>query len=193
MAAGGKFTLRATEDIDAAKAENSAMSINANASAKAITMTIHTTDGTKGEALEERIAQMGGKVSVSVGNCCVATLPIDQWQTVTEWPEVKAIDGLSRGGGLFLDNAHAYTHADEVKDETKAQPAGLKNAYDGEGTLMALIDAGIDFSNSAFICYSLIFSSASAEPEKAKVISSCSLAMRMKRSMNSVVVISKKK
>ena len=151
MSADGKFTLRAVNDMNAAQVQSRAMSINGTASPKVLTMTIHTVDGIMGEAMEDRIIQMGGKICVSVGNCCVASLPADQWQTVAEWPEVKAIDGLSRGWGIFLDNAHAYTHADEVKDETKALAEGLNAAYDGEGTLMALLDVGIDFSNPAFM------------------------------------------
>ena len=146
MFAQGKFTVQATQQLqDAALTSRAASSSNGY-----LPLNVYTHSGYEAEQLTGRIEQLGGHVNVAAGTCVCATMPASEWQTVASWPEVRAIDVLSEGGGYLLDNAHKYVGADVVKDNTSAVKAGLPNSLNGEGTLAAIIDGGIDYGHSTF-------------------------------------------
>lgn len=70
--------------------------------------------------------------------------------------EVAAIGGVERIDAATLlkpltDKAREYTNTDDVLAYTNAaRDAGLPNAYDGSGVVLAILDTGVDFQHIAF-------------------------------------------
>lgn len=143
--AQGKFSIRAEQQLSALMESQT----RGAASVKK-TLTVYTHEAMEASNIAERIKELGGHVSVVIGHCITATLPVELWQTVAGWEEVRAIDALSERGGMFLDKAHAYTKTSLVSDATAALTEGLPQGYTGKGTLMAIVDTGIDFNHAAF-------------------------------------------
>ncbi len=143
--AEGKFSIRAEQQLSELKESQTR-----GAAPVWKAFTIYTHEAVEASSLTERIQALGGRVSVAIGHCLTATLPVELWQTMAGWEEVRAIDALSERGALFLDKAHAYTKKNRVDDVALAQTEGLPQEYTGKGTLVAVVDAGIDFNHAAY-------------------------------------------
>ena len=93
-----------------------------------------------------QIAGMGAEVKAAMGHMLMVAA------TAEQLPEIARLEGvlnIAKGTKplLKLDKSRQVTHADEVQNGTGEQ---LPQAYNGDGVIIGVIDAGFDFTHPVF-------------------------------------------
>ena len=93
-----------------------------------------------------QIAGMGAEVKAAMGHMLMVAA------TAEQLPEIARLEGvlnIAKGTKplLKLDKSRQVTHADEVQNGTGEQ---LPQAYNGDGVIIGVIDAGFDFTHPIF-------------------------------------------
>ena len=84
------------------------------------------------------------------GKLLTTLIPVDKIKEVADIGSVSRIEAATLFKPL-TDKAREYTNTDDVLTySADARDAGLPNAYDGSGVVLAILDTGIDFQHIAF-------------------------------------------
>ena len=93
----------------------------------------------------QQVEALGAEVKVTLGNQLTVALTAEQIEPVSKIEGVDLVERIKRGTPR-LDTSLSVTQADLVHKGTEQVP----QAYTGAGVVMALIDAGYDFTNPMF-------------------------------------------
>jgi len=100
--------------------------------------------GDEGE-LRKIVEQMGGHSKYTFHDYLAVTLPVGQVAALNGFPEVEAVHFEWNKGQPLLTNSLINTRVNLVH-----QGVQLPQAYTGEGVIVGVIDAGIDFHHDDF-------------------------------------------
>lgn len=94
----------------------------------------------------QQIEGTGAEVKTSIGHILMVAANAQQLHHVAALDDVLLIEKPAKTK-LKLDHSRKVTQADEVQTGTGAQ---LPQAYQGEGVIIGILDAGFDLTNPAF-------------------------------------------
>ena len=96
------------------------------------------------ENAANELASEGCRVVAQCGSMCTLLVPADRVKIVCQQPQVKLAEAPRRMH-LHNDRARSLTGVDQI-----LQGEGLPEKYDGNGVVIGVVDAGIDFGHLAF-------------------------------------------
>lgn len=99
-----------------------------------------------GADADELSARYGLHVEATIGRVLVVSMPIDQVESMAADDRVVRIEA-ERAPRKLLDKMPAQIGADKLHNGTSHQ---LTQAYDGSGTVVGIVDAGLDYVNPFF-------------------------------------------
>jgi subtilisin family serine protease len=99
------------------------------------------------ESIKTAVRQVGGTFKYHVNNVASVSLPLNQLHVLAAMKEVERIEGLYGEGHLLDDMTFVNANITAVHDGY----APLLQGYDGSGTVIAVLDDGIDFHHPDFM------------------------------------------
>ncbi len=98
------------------------------------------------KAALDKARSMGVIINCVFDDFVTARIPVDRLDQVCHIPGIVNVE-ISRIMELCTDSTLSVTHAGQVLNGTQY---GLKQAYDGTGVIIGMIDAGYDYKHLAF-------------------------------------------
>ena len=101
------------------------------------------------ECPTQQLEQMGIKVRYQIGDMVVLNIPADkllQLENIEEFSYIRADEMVSK----INEKAREATNIDKVHNAAAAAAQQLPKAYTGDGVVVGVIDAGIDYNHAAF-------------------------------------------
>ena len=96
-----------------------------------------------------QIESLGVVIQERFKNFVVAMIPVDKIESVAQIAAVKQVN-VAQKMNMNTDMALFYTNTYQVADYSNAIASGLPCAFKGEGVVVGVIDAGIDFQHAMF-------------------------------------------
>lgn len=100
------------------------------------------------KAALDKARSMGVIINCVFDDFVTARIPVDLLDKVCDIPGIVYVE-ISKVMELCTDSTLSVTHAGQVLNGTQY---GLKQAYDGTGVIIGMIDAGYDYQHLAFRC-----------------------------------------
>lgn len=98
------------------------------------------------KAALDKARSMGVAINCVFDDFVTASIPVDRLDKVCDIPGILNVE-ISKVVELCTDSTLSVTHAGQVLNGTQY---GLKQAYDGSGVIIGMIDAGYDYKHLAF-------------------------------------------
>lgn len=92
----------------------------------------------------EVLEKAGCRIRSRRGNMATVSIPMDKMEELSQNEHIAAIEA-ARQLKIFMDTVRIVTQANEIQAGT-----GLGKPYTGEGVIVGIVDAGIDFTHPTF-------------------------------------------